>query len=325
MQRELVLKAVENSIDPGTKDLFNVAFGHERSDAEWSWKYVNAPLGFYAIRAFDNDIVACQYGGILYCCFIGGEERRVFQVIDIMTRPAYRSGFVLMKAVNALIEYCCSRLDVTAMFGFTANVSRQFGIYKLGYCAASPLGYLRKSTFIGQQRPAHHLFTKVSNTTEIDNKADRIWKENKEIYRICLRKNADYLRWRYLDAPFHYEIFECYSGFRRNFAGYLIFREYRGGIGLTDIIIRAIYNEKIPAFLNEVERIYLLDTGVSEMITWGSPNSPYYCALVDYGFAPLKHPDNLYFTFRIYNDSIDNSSFDNSFFYTMGDCESFSV
>ena len=325
MQRKIVLKAVENSIDPGTKDMFKVAFGYERSDSEWIWKYINAPLGFYAIRAFHDDTVVCQYGGIPYRCFIGGEEHRIFQVIDIMTRPSYRTGFILTKTVNALIEYCCNRLNTSAMFGFTTNISRKFGIYKLGYYAASPLGYLCKNTFSGQQRLESSLFIKVKITTKIDDKANLIWRENKNKYEIYLKKDAEYIRWRYIDAPFNYEIFECYYGFRKDFAGYLVFRKCGETVRLTDIIIREQYTTKIPVFLKQVEQLYLVNTNMNEMITWCSPYAFYYDALIDYGFTSLKHSDDLYFTFRIYKKEIENVFFNNNFFYTMGDCESFSV
>jgi len=142
------LEIEHNSVSEDVKELFNLCFGQNRKDTEWSWKYQKSPKGFSASRCYDDDKLISQYGGINYSCFANDKEHQIFQIIDVMTHPKYRNGWTMIKTANKFFEYYCRGLNPLFLYGFTASASRKFHIKRLDYYSYTPIGYMQKKSIL---------------------------------------------------------------------------------------------------------------------------------------------------------------------------------
>ena len=120
---------------PGIRALFARAYGAEWPEAEWEWKFLRNPDGWYGVvaEAEDGEIVG-NFSGWPMRFRIDGESRLVYSAGDVATAPAARG---LAKARNvygdmATLFYDTAREQGAAFtFGFphprAHEISRRLG------------------------------------------------------------------------------------------------------------------------------------------------------------------------------------------------------
>ena len=129
-----VREATENDA-PRIRALFARAYGTEWPEAEWEWKFLRNPDGWYGVvaEAEDGEIVG-NFAGWPMRFVIGGESRLVYSAGDVATSPAARG---LAKARNVYGEMATLFYDTVRArgaaftFGFphprAHEISRRLG------------------------------------------------------------------------------------------------------------------------------------------------------------------------------------------------------
>jgi hypothetical protein len=96
----------------------------------------------------------------------------------------------------------------------------------LGTLAAPALAAALRLRFGPEPRPPAGV--EVRPITGFSDEYDRLWERARVSYTMCARRDARYLRWKYLEAPKSYAIWEARRG--GELSGYAVGREdaYRG-------------------------------------------------------------------------------------------------
>ncbi|HVS01801.1 MAG TPA: GNAT family N-acetyltransferase, partial [Thermoanaerobaculia bacterium] len=188
--------------------LFRTCFGHERSAAEWHWKYALAPHGAASWVAVADGALIAHYGGVRQECHAGGRPFVGYQGVDIMTHPDWRARVFARRGVLVrLAEAFFAAHPMDAYFGFPSQRHARLNRLLLGYEDHRPVGQLRQSvaqrdgvTGDGGAEPAEW--------DSLDAAAlDRLWRTCRRRLALSLEKGSRYLFWRYRDRPGHrYEV-----------------------------------------------------------------------------------------------------------------------
>ena len=200
--------------------MFQRVFQSNRTMAHWKWKFRDNPFGNHNIALAvtkDGFLAAhfCGYAVPLYSSVGGGKEFCLLQVGDTMTHPDFRrmglgSTSVLTRVTTYFINKFCVD-NVPYMYGYNTGHIRKFGERFLGYRYLSPIPYhvsdlnrLDRSplTFLGKLKKRLSFFT-VKRVTRIGADFDRFFKRASKHYGLLLKRDATYLKWRYLDCPDH--------------------------------------------------------------------------------------------------------------------------
>jgi len=318
----MLIKIEHNTIPESAQELFTTSFNQTRDKKEWLWKYKESPQGLTTARAYDGDKLICQYGGIKYSCLINNKEYQIFQIIDLMTKPAYRNAWIMVKTANKFFEYC-QESRVPFIYGFTTAVSRKFGIKKLGYYAESPVGYIRKKIYPKKRLPLNSSLITIEKVDSFKERVNDIYKEYLNAYPLILKKDKNYLDWRYINTPIKYKIFSLSLKEKDKIIGYVIIKENKNKIYLVDFLLKEKKIDKLNIFLSILEKEYLNPKVFKTFEAWSPKNSPYYQELLKFGFKPYPEPRNLYFTVRPFSKIASNIFTDSNFSYTMGDSDLF--
>lgn len=230
------------SYEPGDEaailDLFEISFNSRRPDAWWRWEYADDPHGSFAISlAFDRDGLAAQYAGYpvpLWSRDPALHGLAAHQVGDTMTAVRVRgvgrgpTSVLVRTAKHFFAAHCAGK--VAFNYGFnTANIRKISTSYNES-AQVEPVPFRRASTaalrFPG--RIASRITTlfnsyTTSNAASVDGEWDGFLDAVAPSYGLLVRRDARYLKWRYLDHPaLSYELVALRSG--GELAGWSVFR-----------------------------------------------------------------------------------------------------
>lgn len=191
--------------------LFREAFGHERSEAIWQWKYFGERDSVGYVCEADGRIVA-HCGGLPVRFRDGGRELRAFQSVDFMSSAAHAGGLagggVFVRTVRRMFEEHCGPSKAQLVYGFPGERHRLVGERLLGYRPLEPVQEIRIESRAASEslqplsEEAFPLFTRLHPF-------------------LGTVRDEEYLRWRYLNHPSHRYLVLPVSGswpFRRRFA-----------------------------------------------------------------------------------------------------------
>jgi len=193
--------------------LFGRAFPHARRGLEhFRWEYQRSPFGNERISlTFDESgRLVAQYAGYPLPMVDDGRELVAHQIGDIMTDRSVRQvgrgpTSILARTAQHFYDAFC-RGKVAFNYGFTTAAHRELSVRFLGSDAVEPVPYrvrdLRKDPFVPITRRQRwprgwHLELVGRVDREFDDFFDRI----APAYRFLVRRDARYLRWRYLECP----------------------------------------------------------------------------------------------------------------------------
>lgn len=252
--------AVERRAAADHEDLFRLyaeVFGPgltENSRSRWLWQYrdnpATPPEGPEIWVARDGATLLGQYASMPVRLWWGGREVRASWGMDVFVREQARGRGV----GAALFTAWSDNVDVALGLGLTPS---SYGLFKkLRYTDVGPVPFFRKildpravasrrlgaalgtlaAPFLGlglrlwapeRRGAAEGIETRAVSV--FDDAYDRLWEKARASYAMCVRRDAAYLRWKYLSAPHRrYEIREARRG--GELVGYAVSRheEYRG-------------------------------------------------------------------------------------------------
>ena len=285
-------------------ELFHIyarIFGEEKTAARrasWAWQYERnpqSPAGPHLYVARRDARPVGQMGTMPVSLWWGDREVRASWGIDYFVSPdaeGQGDSIALMKAWMNDVDVAlalglakttyliCKRLGFKdlgfvpfyqAVLDPAAIVRRRYG--KIAGAVARPLTAAMK---LGRRRSSHVMTaTTVSPVTAIASDYDALWERARTSYDVCVRRDAAYVRWRYLEAAHKpYRILEARQG--NTLTGFAVTRheDYRGirlgwivdlfaasdDVLTQDVLVGSVMREFAAANVARVQMLCTLDT-----------------------------------------------------------------
>jgi hypothetical protein len=250
--------------------LFARAFPHARRGVEhFRWEYQRSPFGNERISlTFDEDgRLVAQYAGYPVSMVVDGRDVIAHQIGDIMTDRSVRqvgrgtTSILARTAQHFYDEFC--RGKVAFNYGFTTAAHRELSVRFLGSDAVEPAAYrvrdLQKNPFVPitrrQRWPRGWQLELVENPgAEFDQFFDRV----APAYRFLVRRDARYLRWRYLECPDVPYFIVAIRKWRR-LVGWSVFGVRDSRLAWGDALFDPRHPEAVEVLLRHVVPSYPVD------------------------------------------------------------------
>ncbi len=337
--------------------LFRQAFGVNRSSEHWNWKFRQDPFGALNIAVGETDdgqIVShfCGYPVPFYTDHLSNSKFIVFQAGDTMTHPAFRGKGIgknnlLSRTAHYFYDTFCQGV-IPFFYGFNRGIIRKLGEMFLGFEYLEPIPYhvlnynqYGKVSFWKKAVQRIYGFS-IDKVDRITDEYDLFFYDQAKNYGFLVERNAQYLKWRYLDCP---------DGVHRIYAlrrwgklvGWSVFRR-RGDVLLWG---DAFFDSKGVAglgfFLAEVIRCENRVASCAGMVAgkreisnpgemkpilriegWFSLTPAWWTeALGKIGFVIEKEPNDLAPCVRRFSGAFDPQTLGSRWYYTWGDSDLF--
>jgi len=323
--------------------LFNEAFKTTRSLDHWYWKFRDNPYGYHRICvgvSNDGGIVS-QYAGnpVPFCSTIEGDTTpRYFLTVhagDTFTHPRVRRIGLGKTGLLArtTFYYYAKFLEgfVPFAFGFNTATIKKLGERFLGYSFGDPVVLWRKDLSTGpfkRSRFFERIFSgfKVEEVLSVDDEWDDFFGRVCPAYEFLVKRDATYLKWRYLDCPDKdYRIFAVRK--KGILVGWSVFTSENRTLIWGDALFDNSCLEAVSYLLVHILEAYFTDVEIIE--AWFSRNPEWCCNhLQSIGFEGNPEPDGLTLCYRTFwNDMMDEHSVTEKltahFYYTWGDSDLF--
>jgi hypothetical protein len=213
-------------------DLFVACFGHDMSEAQWSWKYrdTNKP----GVAVFQQGRMIAFYGGMPRDVVLGGQRRAGIQVGDVMVHPAFRKGLTrkgpFHLAASTFLEQTLSVGSPNWIgFGFpnqrAMQVARRLHFYR-------PVDQLVELFWPPKIKALPWWLGCVKDDRIHLGYVDDLWFEMSQAMPESLMgvRDARHVQTRYLAHPSHnYTLLKVFNRVSRKVLGVLVLRELSDG------------------------------------------------------------------------------------------------
>jgi hypothetical protein len=238
-------------------DLFSLVFSRNVRDLNyWIWEFKNNPDGFKAFLATDGERIAGHLGALQREISVGNIMGLAALEVDGMTHPDYCQqgiftglggnllsvykregyhvviGFPNQNAMAGHRKLGCIELFIPTImirpFNFRAVSQRVFKNGFLRLCFEVIGGFVSKGLFKGKKTQIEKDIT-IRTISKIDDRFNRLWEEASSAHNVILKRDREYLDWRYIKHPSHdYDIFIAEKD--RLILSYIVVRvmEYNG-------------------------------------------------------------------------------------------------
>lgn len=337
-----VIRTYKPGDEEKINEMFNEVFSQQRDISHWYWKYRDNPLGsfFISLAVSGKGRLAAQYAGypvMFYSLDSRGKKATEFlsyHIGDKMTRSRYRGvglgrNSLLARTFMLFRETFGYKMGVPFAYGFTTHHSRRFGLLLLDYKDVGPVPYRRLDLEPGRQWPvqAGRIKTFLSRlSVEEVSDTDHSWTDFfyrvAPSYKYLIRRDASYLKWRYIERPDRRYLFlRVRRG--RQMAGWSVF--YREGN-------RIIWGDALfaPGDIMAVKSVFRLllshplCKGAEFVEGWFPPRPHWWDTILQtLGFQFEPEPNDLHLTPPVFTDGNIEEVLKKDFYYTMGDSDLF--
>jgi hypothetical protein len=316
--------------------MFREIFNDERSMDHWYWKFRDNPFGDYKIAqaVSDDGVVAGHYSGYPVPFFATARQGASFlslQIGDIMTQPGFRNVGLGKTSVLGRItdyfhqEFCVGQIPF--MYGFVAGKHRRFGKRFLGYRYMSGVSFFvldLKKKIIKETGRIRRFFSGVK-IEEIHDMSPPVL--NPFFYRaardydLLVKRNADYLRWRYGNCPDGGYRFFAVKQFGR-LVGWAVFKRKGNVLVWGDALFLKSKAGLARAMIFEVIRKY--PPSIERIESWFSLKPRWWSDILrEIGFEQKNEPNGLTAGVTIFDRSTTVGFVKEHLYYTMGDSDLF--
>ncbi len=277
-------------------DLFARAFPHApRSIEHFDWKYRRNPFGNERISlAFDDEKLIAHYAGYVVPFFAYGENVLAHQIGDTMTDVSVRhigrgpTSVIGRTALDFYARFCEGRIAFN--YGFNVGNIQKISLRYLRSDRVEPVTY--------RVAPRPHRLRKyarwlrgfqleiVRDTTP---EWDALFERCAGAYRFLVRRDAAYVRWRYLDCPdTKYHVIAIRKW--RRLVGWIVFRIRGNRFVWGDALFDPNDLDAMDAALRHVVPSYPVDA----VEAWFPPRPLFFHdALQRLGFVTHPEPQDL--------------------------------
>lgn len=185
-------------------DLFTRSFGAARSIDHWRWKYQNNPFGNERIGlAVDESRVVAQYAGYAVPFWLEGRALTAHHIADIMSDRAVRhvgrgpTSVFARAAQRFYADFCVDKIAFN--YGFSTATSRAFGNRFLGVETVEPVTFRARDNVPRGSRLRRWLSGyRLQLVGDAGAEYNEFFQRVAPAYRFLVRRDASYVRWRYL-------------------------------------------------------------------------------------------------------------------------------
>lgn len=331
-----VIRTYKPGDEIAINEMFNEVFHQNRSLEHWYWKYRNNPYGSHkiALALAPDGTLAAHYGGypvkLVFCFDKRKQEFMAYQLGDKMTRKAFRGvGF----GRNALLALTFREFqknfgtDSFFGYGFGTHHSLRFGLLFLDYVDVEPVPFRKVSVKELWQKVETSALRRVLAMRKVrevdapDKQWDDFFSKVAPSYRFLTKRDAEYLKWRYVDRPDRrYLILSVMK--KGRLSGWSVF--YREGSKLIwgDGLFELDDIESVRVMFSHLLKSHY-SRGVETVECWFSVRPSWWDRILNaLGFDREAEPSNLHLTGPI-TDPEALSMLKGDFFYTVGDSDLF--
>lgn len=315
--------------------MFNKVFKVNRTLEHWRWKFRDNPYGSFKIStAFtEGSSLVAHYAGYpvpFYSAVNGVNNFLSYQIGDTMTSPGVRNiglgktGLLARTADHFYAKFCEDY--VPFIYGFNTGHIKKLGMRYLGYSYIDPVAFwskeVSKTSFI---RPSlmNRIFGgySVEEVSSVSEEWGLFFEKVCNDYGFLVRRDEQYLTWRYLDCPDKvHRIFAVRK--RGRLVGWSVFSAREKKIIWGDALFDRRFPEA-PRYL--LCRLFTDEfSGSGSIEGWFSRHPDWWGRqLESLGFQIGPEPNNLVPCFVIFGDPSIIETLRNYFYYTIGDSDLF--
>ena len=335
-QGRYVIRPYAEADLPAVLAAWQAAFGKPACAELWRWKYHDAPLGQQTLLCVhEGGEVAALYGGVPFAVDWRGRRLRITQLMDVFSHPSHRrqlggrGGLYVKTALSYFAQY--GRPDGSALlYGLPGERHFRLGAHRLeyrplpggvAYLAAdtAALARLRCRPFLGRLRPVQD-----EDLSGLDRLAD-----TGAHGRLQARRDADFIRWRFLRHPERRYRLLRYgawsdvwaSGCTGAWRGYAVVLADAEEAVLVDVVLPQDA-QGARDMLRRVGALLAAD-GCARLRTWLPAAGADAARLQALGFARAPEPLGIISTVRVFDSGIAWSDAAAALHYTMADSDLF--
>lgn len=230
--KEYNIKIYEKSDFEDMMELYENVFPGYMSNKLWLWKNIKNPFGkFYTIIMKDNDKIIAAYSVAPKEFNIYGIYYKCVQSLDTMTLENYR-GFGISTYLGKLTYEYARIKGSKFVYGFpNINSSYLFSVkLEWNYCDKSSLFIKNLSKNIEITKESKSF--SIRKIKKFNDKINNFWEIYKNNYPIIIKKDDQYLNWRFKNHPFvDYKKFVIVDNDSNDIISYFVLKEYRDNKG----------------------------------------------------------------------------------------------
>ena len=308
-------------------DLFARCFNAPRSIEHFRWKYLQNPYGNGHISlTFDSDRrLVGHYAGYPVPYVQSGRDGIAHQIGDTMTDPSIRhigrgpTSILGQTALHFYDNFCVGK--VAFNYGFNVANIQRFSLRFLRSDRVEPVSYWRRDAPIRPiSRPGRWLRGyQLELVRQAGPDYDRFFEAMAPKYQFLVRRDAQYLRWRYLQCPEPGAFVIAIRKWRR-LVGWSVFRVRDRGLVWGDALFDPNHEDAIDVLLRHVAPSY----PVERLEAWFPPRPSWFAGvLTRAGFVADRQPQDLSVMCVpfVVTDATDRMR--QSLYYTMSDSDLF--
>lgn len=322
---------VVRAYQPGDEDdilqLFAPAFHAARSADHWRWKFLRNPYGSLRItiaRSPEGEL-AGHYAGypvkFLHHQGRRSQELSCLQIGDTMTAPSFRGvgrgpTSILGRCVRHFYAAWCEQ-RVAFNYGFNTGNIQRFSLRFVGAHRLEAVGYWRRDSDSMPRATGRY---RVAAVEQIDESWSRFCQRVARHYGLLVSRDADYLRWRYLECPDEPR-FVMLAVYRwRRLVGWSVFRRRGEQLVWCDALFHPRHVEATADLLRAgLEHPEL--AGTREVIAWFPPRPDWWHEQVTrMGFTADTEPNDLGVMY-VPHARPDSGQLLTQLYYTLGDSD----
>lgn len=274
-------------------ELFARSFPHApRALPHFEWKYRRNPFGSERITlAFDGDRLVAHYAGYAVPFWMRGKELTAHQIGDTMTDVSVRhigrgpTSVLGRTALDFYDRFCEGQ--VAFNFGFNVANIQKFSLRFLRSDRVEPVAWRTRDLSRDPLEPLDRFERwmrgcRFELVSEAGADFDDLFRRAAPAYRFLVRRDAAWLRWRYLQCPDRDYAVVALRKWRR-LIGWIAFRIEGERFLWGDALFRPEYPEAVEWMLRHVAAAL----PVTRIEAWFPPRPVWFGALLDRLHLPL--------------------------------------
>lgn len=215
--------------------LFHTTYRRNMDHAWWQWRFKNSPVGPSAIQlAWDEDVLAGHYAVVQAMLSVDGREVPSGLDVTTMTHPDYRGRGLFRTLARAAFERSAES-GVAMVWGFPNRNSHRGYIQDLSWRDIWEIPTLR--WHIPEPFDVPTPSCALAEVHSFDERFDALWEEVKLSHYVMVRRDSNYLTWRYLANPTEqYRVLICQD--TSGLLGYAVFKRYSSELQVVDLLTK---------------------------------------------------------------------------------------
>ncbi len=322
-----VTRAYRPGDETAILDLFVRCFHTQRTLEHFRWKYLQNPYGNAHISlTFDSDgRLVGHYAGYPVPFVEGRRDRVAHQIGDTMTDPSIRhvgrgpTSILGRTALHFYENFCEGK--VAFNYGFNVANIQRFSLRFLRSDRVEPVSYWRRELPLKGIARASRWIRGYQLELVHDPGAefDRLLERVAPSHRFFVRRDALYLRWRYLECPDLGPFVVAIRKWRR-LVGWSVFRIREKGLLWGDALFDPEHTDAVGVLLRHVVPSY----PVERVEAWFAPRPPWIADVLSRaGFLAGTEPQDLSVMCVPFALPDATERMRNALYYTLGDSDLF--